>query len=299
MFIKTGALVGVALATSVVGCSSDDGEAFVSPTVEVVDTATSALGSSAVQWINGSYNTCLTRTGSWSARVSGTNPMDNAALTVVKDDTACVLKITSVMADQAYNPAAPMTLGTAYSGSATFFSPASGGAVQFSANAKLSAVDFGADFLLTFLYSGDVTSTDAPDITGTYAQVTGSTAVLTVTAPNYTISLTSGTPLTIQLNASKVVQSVAGNITLTDGSILGTNYVIDNGNTTSTFLAAGIAYGLGTERTLSGSNPTIPASQLALVGVDLTSTVYRTIIVSRTVGIVKGYQLFKIAFKAP
>ena len=298
---STFGILGFFFVGAVGGCSSgNDEQDDVTPSVEIVDRTRSGLGATAVKSINGTYVGCFQRSGAWSVNVSG-GTLTNPALTVVKDDTSCTLQVTEVVADQTYAAAAPMALSTSYLASATAFAPSGGGVTAFTANAKLSAVDYASDFTLTLLYSDDLSTTTAPDVTGNYATVQASTSVLTVAATNYTFSLTSGTPFTFQLDASKIVQSVAGNATLTDGSITGTAYVIDMGTLLPSLTYAGVAlaYAAGTERTISGANPVVPASYFGLVGQNLTSTVVRTVIVSRTVSGVKAYQLFKISFKAP
>lgn len=293
--------IGFMLVGAAGGCSSgDDTQESVTPSVEVTGRGASALGASAVKSINGTYVGCFQRSGAWSVAVSG-DPLTNPALTVVKNDTSCTLKVTEVVADQTYAAASAMTLTTSYAASATAFAPSSGGSTAFMGNAKLSAVDFSSDFTLSLLYSDDLSSSNAPDVTGNYATVQASSSTTTVTAPNYTISLTSGTPFTFQLDASKVVQSVGGNATLTDGTITGSAYVIDMGTLLPSLTYAGVAlaYAAGTERTITGANPVIPAANFGLVGQNLSSTVVRTVIVSRTVSGVKAYELFKISFKAP
>ena len=298
---STFGVVGFLLVGAVGGCSSgDDGQDDVTPNVEIVDHTRSGLGATAVKSINGTYVGCFQRSGAWSVNVSG-GTLTNPALTVVKDDTSCTLQVTEVVADQTYAAAAAMTLTTSYAANATAFAPSSGGSTAFMANAMLSAVDFASNFTLTLLYSDDLSQTTAPDVTGNYATVQASSAVLTVTAPNYTISLTSGTPFTFQLDANKIVQSVAGNASLTDGTITGSGYVIDNGTlpASPTYVSVALVYAAGTERLITGSNPVIPSSYFSLTGQNLTSTVVRTVIVSRTVSGVKAYQLFKISFKAP
>ena len=89
-------------------------------------------------------------------------------------------------------------------------------------------MSFGSDFQITIEYSRDATSTDAGDILATFATVVPSSVVsLGVDAPDYTISFTTPTAFTVQMNVSKVVQSVAGNATLTQGTIPGGVYVVD------------------------------------------------------------------------
>src|SRR4051794_15165340 len=102
------AFVGVssvlALPASSFACSAPAGDELVQARVETIDRTHQALSTGALKWANGTYGAgCQShRGGSWSARISGTDDMDNPALSVVKNDSACVLRLTSLVADAAY-----------------------------------------------------------------------------------------------------------------------------------------------------------------------------------------------------
>ena len=279
---------------------SDSSPSRVSATSNMVGES-SALGAATVTMLNGTYTGCAQRSGTWSLRVSGSAALTNSALSVVTNDTACVLSLAEIVADQTYVPASPIALTAAYKGAALAFAPSGGGGTAFVANTKLDAVTFASDFVVSVAYSADVTTVDGGDALAAYATVTPSSVVTLVPAPSYTLSLTSGTALTIQIDASKIVTSASGVATLTDGAQLGETYVVDQGTlgATPTFAAVATAYIAGTERTISGANPTVTASDFGLSGQSLATGVVRTVIVAHTSVAVKGYQLFRITFKAP
>ena len=261
----------------------------------------SALGAATVTMLNGTYTGCSQRSGAWSVLVSGSAALTNSALSVVTNDTACVLSLTGIVADQTYVPSSAIALTASYKSTALAFAPSGGGSTAFVANAKLDAVTFASDFVLSLAYSADVTTVDGGDALAVYATVTPSTVATVVPAPSYTLSLTSGTALTIQIDASKAVTSASGVATLTDGAQVGETYVVDQGTlgATPTFAEVAAAYAAGTERTISGANPTVTASYFGLSGQSLATGVVRTLIVAHTFVAVKGYQLFRITFKAP
>jgi len=275
-----------------VGCAAreDDGV--------VVATAKAALTDGSVKAINGTYNGCLGRTGAWSVRVGGSEPLDHDALSVVKNDVGCQLLLNEIVTSQTYTAAAPLPLTTSYQAFAVAFH--AGAAFAFSANAKVDGDAFASDFQITLLHAADPSAANAGAVTSTYASVASSAVSTVVAAPSYTISLTSGVALSVQMNAASVVTASAGSASLTDGATLGTSYVVDQGTlpASPTYADVVVASLGGTTRTISGANPTIPASDFGLVGANLTTAVTRTVIVQRVVGGVAGYQLFKVTFKS-
>lgn len=103
------AILAAALLVLCVLCSCVAGEGMreVSPDEAVTGSVNDPLSNAAIQWLNGTYTTCVDRTGSWSARVSGAAAMENPALSVVKNDSGCQLTITSVQGDVKYTTASP------------------------------------------------------------------------------------------------------------------------------------------------------------------------------------------------
>ncbi|MBX3192845.1 MAG: hypothetical protein KF819_38025 [Labilithrix sp.] len=264
--------------------------------------ATAALTSASVKWINGTYTSCLDRSGSWSVRVAGSDPLDHPPLSVVRNDAACRLAITEIVGDQTYVATPVLPLGSTYEAQPSSFA-LSGESTAFYANAKLDDASFASDFQITVVQSDEPDVVDVGDVLATYVTVTGSAVALAVLPPNYVISFAGATPLTIQMDATKTVQSVTGSISLTDGTRTGQQYVVDATlGASPSYAQVEVAFTAGIvggrSYLISGASPSIPASRLELTG-SLATAVVRTIIVSRTVGGVLGFQLFRISFKAP
>ncbi len=144
----------VALVLAVAGCGGDISNEDSVGGNAVIETTTRALVVANVQWVNGTYGgLCAGRAGAWSARFSGINVMTNPALTVAKNNSACVLTVTALVADQTYTAAASIALATSYQGSPSAFQ--AGGLTAFYANAFISATAFLNDFVITVLVSSD------------------------------------------------------------------------------------------------------------------------------------------------
>ncbi len=294
-------LLAIAASAGVGGCSSA-GPQTLTPTAETIARTSEALTSGAILWVDGTYGAgCVSRSGSWSLRVSGSATMDNPALSVIQDNTACVLTLTSIVADQTYTAAPSIAMGTSYAGTASSFAPSGGGSLAFYGNAELSSGSFGSNFVVTFVYS-DNPSLATGALTAQYVSVTATSTATDINSPNYTLDLVSGA-LTVNIDANYVVESVSGTVILDNGTITGGAYFVDQGvlGSSPTFSQIDTAYSAASPAptTISGSNPSVAASALGLVGVNLTSTAYRTVVIQRLVSGVPSYQTFRIAFSHP
>lgn len=275
------------------GCSEAAEQDDVGGDVALIDRTTSNLLLSEIDSINGSYGVgCLLRNaGDWSLGVAASPSLTNPLLTVVKNNAACVLKLTSVKLSDGntYTASSPITLG------ASFASPVSFGSspIQFWGNAKLSVADFSSNVTLTLLYSDDPRlTTDSHQ--ATFSESSAQDSAQSVPAPNYTLS-TAG--LSIETDFNDVVQSVTGNLALTiNGSDDATNYVITSATVGATYEDIRAAYEAGTPVTFSTS---IAGSGLSLVGTDLTSSATRTLILAKVSNGVRSYQKFTITFNPP
>ena len=149
-------LAPVLAAVLFAGCSA---ELHVADAVQASAEATadtgSALSSGSILWIDGTYGAgCTGRaSGHWSVRVSGMATMDYAALTVVQNNTPCVLTLTKIIADQTYVAASGIAMTGSYQGTATSFTPSGGGGISLYANAYLSTTTFASSFVVQVLYS--------------------------------------------------------------------------------------------------------------------------------------------------
>jgi hypothetical protein len=280
-----------------VACGAPSDTELIEPNVELIDRTTQALGSGSLRWANGTYgSSCIGHTNgsAWSLRISGSDPMTNAALSVVKANSTCALTLTDLVATDVNESAPAITMTGSYQGTASSFASRIAGVLQptaFYANAKVTPVDMSADFTVTIMYSNDLSSS-SPTVTATYAQYYGSGVESPVAPPNYTVSLAS---LAVQTNASGVVDTATGTLGLTAGSQVGQSYVVIAGSVGATFAAVDTAYtGAGAPTAVAA---TIAASAFTLGGVQL--PVVRTLILSNTSNGVRAYQVVRITFNAP
>lgn len=146
------AILVVTLVVAHLGCVEHPVRESVDGTADL-DEVTHALTSSAITAVNGTYGAgCSGRSGAWSLRLSGIDPLPHPVLSVRKNNSGCVLNLTSIVAGQTYT-ATPFALTTSYPANATAFSLA--GTVAFYANAKLSSTTFASSFIVTLRVSAD------------------------------------------------------------------------------------------------------------------------------------------------
>ncbi|MDB5219517.1 MAG: hypothetical protein JWO86_7444 [Myxococcaceae bacterium] len=280
----------LALAASSFACSAPAGEESVEPRVETINRSHQALSSGALKWANGTFTGCQNRSGSWSARISGTDPMPHPALTVVKDDVDCTLTLTSLEADATYDGDPSIAMTTSYATSGSAFSTG-GGSIAFYANADLSSASFAGNFGMTILFSDDLADT-SPTVNATYATVTATASESQVVAPSYALDFGG---LTLQTNVSHVVQSASGNVTTTATGQTGESYVIsENTSLGLDFADVDAEYALG--------EPAAVGSSIAIDAFDLggkTLPVTRTLIIQHAESGVPAYQVVRITFAAP
>jgi hypothetical protein len=267
---------------------------------EIVNRSSQALGSSVLQWANGTYTTCATHSGSWSLRIAGSTAMDNTALSVIQNDPNCVLKLTSLVTNESskttYTATPSMQLGGSYLGSASSFSSGSG--IAFYGNVKMTPADFSSNLTVTIAYSDDPNLTTPQSLTGVYASVTATAVTNSITSPNYTLDLTTNAgSLTVVVDANYLVQSVSGTAILTAGSTAGTSYYVDSSlGASPTFAVLDGAYS-GSPTSISAGNVNVAASALNLTGFTLPVT--RTIVVQRLASGVAAYETFRVTFNHP
>ena len=268
----------------------------------VTGTVRSELTGAPVVSLDGVYTGCAGRSGSWSIRVSGASALNHPTLSVVNGDSACILTVTHVNANEQFTAVPPIPLSTAYASAASLF--VGPGGETFRGNARLHDATFRSNFSLSLVHSVDPEEDDGLSSFGSWATVTGSVAVSSVAAPDYTLGLTQGAALAVQVDVAKLVVTATGSATLTDGATPGSAYVVDRGtlSVSASYETVASAYDVevaaGRERTITGANPTIAASEFGLTSVSLSSPVVRTVIVSRMVAGVRGYQLFRTTFSS-
>jgi hypothetical protein len=216
--------------------------------------------------------------------------LQNEELSVVLNDTDCVLTLDSVtMSDDLLTPhtATPtITLGTGYADAASGF----GDPMWFYGNARLSAITFADDFVLTFLFSDDP-GLAGDDDEATFDVVGSSATAEEVPAPDYTID---ASLIAVTADANNIVQTATGSAELTAGLVTGDTYVVVEASGLYAYAAIDAAY-LGVTAATTFALE-IPAADFTLVGTDLTDSQVRTLIIANIDSGVRSYQAFEITF---
>ena len=296
--LLTGALL------CMIGASGCEPPQEVNSKVSLVDRTTHALSLGSILAINGTYGAgCTNKTGSWSAAVGGFSGIDNAALSVLKNDTGCVLSATEVrigdaMSSAIYAMSSPMELGASYQSSGAAFTSGMGNPTAFYGNFRITPdLLFATDFTVQMVYSEDPSLTSSMK-NATYAVQSASATAGAVSPPDYTLDASA---LTIQVDVNKVVQSAAGTVDLTDGAVTGQKYVIDLDTlaTTPTYAEVDSVFTGGTQTNITGANPSIPASAFSLGSLDLSSANKRSVVVANIQNGTRSYQIFRVTFNSP
>jgi hypothetical protein len=291
------ALAVCALATS--ACDVDK----VTGRAELFDRTSAALTADAVLAIKGTYGSgCTNRTGAWAVALNDYHFAGNETqLSVVAADVGCALSVTEVKtsASDGFKPATPFLLTAAYRAEGVAFMSNGTGTTQFYANFRLQPdLAFNSDFVLQMVYSDNLRQVDLSTNSGFAVEIATATAVL-VPAPNATLSLSA---IDIKVDAKNVVKTATGNATLTQGTIVGESYVIDDTlGSAPTYAAVDAAFNnvARTRVVLAGATQSIPVAELKLVGVDLTAPKKRSLIVANIDTGVKSYEIFQITINKP
>lgn len=131
-------------------CSS---EREVHGSITVYSDTAQALASADLISVHGTYGAgCTSRSGAWSVAVDSPAPPGPPGLSVLINDTSCVLTLTALLTAGGLVAAAPpIDLTTSYAAGPSKFS----GSSVFYANARLSPASFSSDFELSLRYSSD------------------------------------------------------------------------------------------------------------------------------------------------
>lgn len=244
-------------------------EQAVQVTAIGIDYTTQALTSGQLASVNGTYGAgCTNRTDPWSIEIAPGATLDNAPLSVVVNDAACVLTLTHLHTTAGIIAAAPaIVLTNTFKPAASSF----GVPVEFYANARLSAVDFADDFVLTIPFSDNPRLADGAK-TANFAVVGSSAVAGAVPAPNYTLDLSS---LLLSTDANDVVVSATGSAELT-GTVTGQSFVVVDAEGLDTYAELDAAFIAGVDAVLPTLPTVVAAAAFALVGDDLTTPQVRT-----------------------
>lgn len=281
-----GPVAVLACAMLISGCDEDK-KATVGAVIDPIDKRQGTLLSGDLEAINGTYGpNCTDRAGSWSVEVEVGATLDNPVLSVVLDDTDCVLTLTEMQTTLGGTIEAipAIELSASYAVSPSSF----GDPIDFFANASMDSVSFADDFIISLLYSDDSTLADADGAAG-FELVETSVDAESVQAPDYTID-TAG--LLILVNSEQVVESATGSIDLTAGMTVGQSYVVVDAADLDTYAELDDAFTMGTPVAIGDP----PASAFSLVGEDLDTATVRTLIIANIDEGVAAYQAFEITF---
>ena len=128
--------------------------------------------------------------------------------------------------------------------------------------------------------------------------MTSTSSTTSGSSPNYSLDLKKGAFAITVSDTTSSVQSSTGTANLVQGTITGNGYYVDQGTLPSnpTFAQLDTAYAGAATTAISGSPVQIPASAFGLTGVNLTSSVVRTIVIQRNVSGGHSYQTFAVTF---
>lgn len=285
-----------AIAAGAVGCSVSMAPPSLEGAGEALDLTTQALSVGAIHALDGTYGAnCVSRSGPWSLRLSGAEALDHPAVSVVKDNSECVLTVTHVVVDATYALATPLVLAASYD--AVPAAVNTGGSPLW-VKAKLASASMSDSLFVTLLFS-DSPSVLTSSLSASYASVSASGSSSEVLAPTYTADLETGM-LKVEVTASKAVTSASGSARLVPGAVTGSAYTVYAGALSSTpsFVEVDAAYHGGTPTSISGT-PVIAASAFGLVGQSLASAIVRTVIVRGGTSDLPTYEVLRITFNPP
>lgn len=304
-FIKTSgvkcvkSLVAALAIAAIPACGMNDD---VSALPEATDRTTHALTLGDILELNGSYGAgCKNRSGDWSVPFISLQSQTNPALSVIKNNSACVLTLKTVrigadeMSALTFDTGSNIALGADYKSAGSAFHEVSTTATKFYVNARMEPdAGFANNFVLRFLYSDDPTAASASK-NASYIVRSASAVSNDVPAPDYT-AVTTG--VTLQTDADNIVEVASGTVDLTDQTVLGDQYVVSTTDLSSSpsYDAIDAAYLAGTATALSGPNPSIPASAFTLVSEDLSSPVLRSLIIAKIDNGNRSYEVISITF---
>ena len=289
------------------GCAGSDDDVHGRVSVESLGRLGQALSAGSVTAIHGTYGAgCDGRTEGeeWSVGTQGNGGLAHPELSVRKNDSSCSLALTAIETGGAtYAASSALTLATSFAESPAAFKDASEDPIDFFGNANISSTSFASDFTITVRVSANHNDAVSGEKQGDFATQSSTVVVANVPAPNYTVSLDSFDLIT---DADDVVDSTAGFVALSEGSVTGQTYAIHEGPLSAASTPEMVASAFGAA-TYSGALSSldslqIPAAEFELSGVDLTSDpAIRTIILRNAEGStgIASYQLIRVSFAKP
>lgn len=282
-------------------------------------------------FLNGFYESCATKTSGamFSIPVAGySQPMDYSAVTVVRNDTNCLLHVTQFVVNNT-DPASSgritlssgvgstgIILGSLFNAPPMLFQD--GGGVKFYAVARMSPSDFSAPFMVDLVYADEPVVLSTIQVTGSYPMVAmNQVQPYPVSAPDYGTNAAdpARSTLTFFLTASDTIISIGGDVYLPFVSVSGQSYVVarrivGGGNKENpvdleqTFNDPSAVVGGGPVTIASASDPIqlYPADLQIFDGMPIGTGIYRYVIIRNVDSIhpeQKSYEVAEIKLVPP
>lgn len=276
------------------------GQTVVTAEGEVFNRSTHKLASGSILEFSGSYGpSCLNRSGMWSVSAATLSALTYPELSVIRNDANCQLSLQMMRIGQTEAQAMmhiaddPISLDASFKQAATPFRINASGAVTLYANVRMTPdLSFGSNFTIQAMYSEDPGQA-AANVGAVFELVSATTGMSTVPASDYQADASS---LSIKVDANQVVTQVSGGVSLLDMGQPGEAYVlnsIDFGNTPS-YGDVDLHFSLGVVTTIPGANPVIAASELNLLGANLSQPVLRSVLIAHSNQGVRSYQVIAL-----
>jgi hypothetical protein len=292
---KSATILATSAMALTMGC--DSGSNVVASPRAQLEINTAALTAPELESANGTFGLgCTDRVGAWSLEIAPGATLDNAPLSVVKNNEECELTLTSFIANGEEHLAdPPFIMTSAYQSPSSAFSIVAG-PIEFYGNAYLSSLAFDDDFVVHLLYSDDPNKGSASN-TASYAVQSASVEAEGVPSPNYELDMG---PMLLEVDSDNIVQTATGNATFTNGTVIGQDYVIlTSMSADPTYAEIHDAFTNGTQVGVPEFDFVIPADEFFLVSEDLSAPIVRYVIVANTVEGVSSYQLYTVTFSSP
>lgn len=262
------ALCSTMFAGSLTGCGNDE---LVEARATVSKVGQALFASGDVQILQGKYYSCRTHVdGSTWSIASGVSAQGDQ-VQVVKGNSACQLKIDSIVIDRSGTPTTftagtAFVMGSAYQSEAMLFSSAGG--EKFYSNLKISDTSYAAAFDVAMLFASDPAAV-GESASASYAKASSDEiSVMGVATPNYVFE---NDALTIAVRDDYSLDGDAtGAVNLNHGSVQGDKYILtqsDPGSTVNALNTFWLAHLAETVAITTDEDLTFAAaSDLGLVG---------------------------------
>lgn len=290
-------LSAIVAAFAVVGCSTKEDDDLVSPAISINRSGSAlSLDLASIDGVFGAGCSGHTENEPWSAAVDEHASLSYAVLRVRRNDATCTLKLTHVHTPSTSYAAAPaLALGATFAAPSAFNDDGQS-AIDFHGTAKLGDPTFAGDFTLDLLFSDATTEGETQTEGADGFEHSFTVTQANVPAPDFGVN-TSGH--TLWTDPDDVVTTSTGSFQLTLNTQTAQAYAVV-GSLLSTGMSAEdleTAFQASTHSGTLASPYEIAASELDLLGQDLTDGVQRSIILRNTDEGVSSYQVLRFDFR--